>query len=225
MNSRFDDVLGLIDELVRSTNRSSQRIRRTSHTTYKASLHFLARWRGRLMRCSVLAPVIVVAVLAAAGSSGPRGRIGPGVPSKIQWLVQIEPFDLGQRMRDELPAEVVIELNDDRAAMGTGISLDTASIRITRCDSSGISLPPMSESKLDENPPFRWYDESIPYDFPEFHDSVSRTAGELRPKPRERGGYYLNAVGDGRKGRLVWMHTQVGNEPAWYGTKSARVVR
>ena len=125
----------------------------------------------------------------------------PARPHDQRLVVHVEPVDLGRRMRDELPAEVVIDLADE--------ALDATSLRVVRIDESG-------ELISDEPLPFRWYDGAIPYDFPEFQGSVSGTAGALRPTLSERGGYYLNAIGDGRKGRLVWMHTQSGSEPAWY---------
>lgn len=130
--------------------------------------------------------------------------VEPPKPRDQRMLVRVEPVDLGRRMRDELPAEVVIHHGDK--------VWDATSIRVVRVDESGKPLN-------DESLPFRWYDAAIPYDFPEFLDSVSRTVGALKPEPRERGGYYLNAMGDGRKGRLAWTHTQTGNEPAWYAVE------
>ena len=69
-----------------------------------------------------------------------------------------------------MPAEVVIEVGADEA-------LDTTTIRVLRVDDAGRPLLTESSGSL----PFRWYDAAIPYDFPEFNDSVSRTAGELQP--------------------------------------------
>jgi hypothetical protein len=120
-----------------------------------------------------------------------------------RWLIRVDPVEIGQRPRDELPAEADIEVGESE-------SLDLTTIRIVRADAEGRATDDAVAL------PFRWYDAAIPYDFPEFQDSVSRTAGKLQPQPRERGGYYLNAMGDGRKGRLSWMHTQVGQQPAWY---------
>ncbi len=125
-------------------------------------------------------------------------------PRDQRILVRVEPVELGRRTRDELPAEVVIDHGDK--------AWDATSIRVVHVDESGKPLN-------DEPLPFRWYDAAIPYDFPEFLDSVSRTVGALKPEPRERGGYYLNAMGDGHKGRLAWTHTQVGKQPAWYAVE------
>ena len=67
-------------------------------------------------------------------------------------------------MRDEIPAEVVIDLAEK--------ALDATSLRVVRVDESGKSVS-------DEPLPFRWYDGAIPYDFPEFQGSVSGTAGDV----------------------------------------------
>ncbi len=146
-----------------------------------------------MRRCLSAALLVVTCSLALAADSQP--------PRDQRLVVRVEPVDLGRRVRDELPAEVIIDHGDK--------AWDATSLRVIRVDESGKSL---GEASL----PFRWYDAAIPYDFPEFQNYASRSAGEMKPERRERGGYYLNAMGDGRKGRLVWMHTQLGNEPAWY---------
>jgi len=68
----------------------------------------------------------------------------------------------------------------------------------------------------DTERPFRWYDASIPYEFPEVVDDVSRTGGELRRKPKVRGGYFFNAIGEWKRGRLSWLHSQEGNTASFY---------
>ncbi len=120
-------------------------------------------------------------------------------------IVRVDPVDLGARSRDELPAEIAIE-------RGGNLALDPSTLRVVRVDEAGKPVD-------DEPLPLRWYDAAIPYQFPETQDSISRSKGKLKPKPSERGGYYLNAVGDGRAGRLVWMHTQTGKDAAWYAVE------
>jgi len=121
-------------------------------------------------------------------------------PSAAQrsWLVRVDPVEIGSRDRDERPAEFELDVGQDR--------LDVASLRIVRVEGDSTSDPL----------PLRWYDASIPDPFPEFQDSASRTEGRLEPKPRARGGYYLNPLGDGHRGRVVWLHTQVGQTAARY---------
>ena len=64
--------------------------------------------------------------------------------------------------------------------------------------------------------PFRWYDAAIPYDFPEFPSANSATRGQIIRRPRVRGGYFLQTLGDWEKGRLAWVHTQTGMKPSRY---------
>jgi hypothetical protein len=137
---------------------------------------------------------------------------------QLRVLVRVEPVDLAGRPRDEMPAEVAIDLAERLPELGRDRALDLRTLCVQRVDAQGRPAP-LDGTQDGETLPFRWYDDAIPYEFPEFNDSVSRTAGELRPQPRTRGGYYLNAVGDGRKGRLAWLHTQVGNEPSWYAVE------
>ncbi len=61
----------------------------------------------------------------------------------------------------------------------------------------------------------RWYDEAIPYEFPEFEDNVSGTNGQLRSITRPRFGYFYPCVGDWRRGRLAFAHCAAA-EPSWY---------
>ena len=152
----------------------------------------------------------VLSVVAACGAPS-------AAQPHVRLLVRVAPVDLARRQRDELPAEVVIDLAQQSEQFGHDRALDARTFRVRRADASGKQAPADSQGEdSPESLPFRWYDDAIPYEFPEFNDSVSRTAGELRTVPRIRGGYYLNAIGDGRKGRLAWLHTQIGKDPSWY---------
>jgi hypothetical protein len=134
--------------------------------------------------------------------------------SQRTWLVRVDPVDIGSRPRDERPAEIELDAGNDGR-------LDVSTLKIVRADDRGKPLSINGDSARDDSLPLRWYDAAIPYEFPEFNDSASRTAGKLEPERRVRAGYYLNALGDGRHGRLAWMHTQVGHETAWYRIDAA----
>src|SRR5205823_8460816 len=56
--------------------------------------------------------------------------------------------------------------------------------------------------------PFRWYDGSIPYEFPEFLGYASEHDGPFPRQARTRAGYFYNALGDWKEGHLAWVHTQ-----------------
>jgi FG-GAP-like repeat len=150
-------------------------------------------------------------LLSSVLNDAPEDESRPSPP--LRWLVRVDPIDLDRRAGDEMPAEVELDVGDERA-------IDVTTLRIVRVDQSGKALSSAAASNENESIPFRWYDASIPHDFPEFHDSVSRTSGVLLPAPRERGGDYLNAMGDCRKGRLAWLHSQVGNQAAWYSIEA-----
>src|SRR5262245_25216490 len=129
-------------------------------------------------------------------------------PAQRTWRVRIDPVDIGSRKIDERPAEFVIDVGDER--------LDVSTLRAVRINQHGEPAEVDGTSQQPASLPLRWYDAAIPYEFPELMHNASGTGGKLEPSPRTRGGYYLNAMGDGHRGRLVWMHTQRGRDPAWY---------
>jgi hypothetical protein len=65
--------------------------------------------------------------------------------------------------------------------------------------------------------PLRWYDDSVPYHFPECHQSVNNMDGKHHQyvTPPRRGDFY-NLSDKGRGGRLVWLNAQTENRPAHY---------
>ena len=131
-------------------------------------------------------------------------------------IVEVTPRDIGTRQQDELPAE--IEINAQRL-FHSAATIDVASLQVVRFDPrSGLPIRYAKDAygKSDADRPFRWYDAAIPYHFPEFADEVSRTGGKLPRTPIVRGGYYYNAIGDWKRGRLAWLHTQDGDEPSHY---------
>ena len=52
----------------------------------------------------------------------------PAKPSDVRWLVRVEPVELGQRTRDELPAEVMVEMGEDRLLDPTNPSVTLATL-------------------------------------------------------------------------------------------------
>ncbi|HTF25267.1 MAG TPA: VCBS repeat-containing protein [Candidatus Limnocylindria bacterium] len=133
-------------------------------------------------------------------------------------LVRVDPFQIGLRGSDEMPAEVVLDfsaLNGFGAASAANIS----SIQVMKFEPRAGEPEPYSNyayARSAYDRPFRWYDASIPYDFPEFYNTADRTNGEIQRKNRLRGGYFYSAMGDWRSGHLAWMHTQNHHEPSYY---------
>ncbi|MFN0051825.1 MAG: FG-GAP repeat domain-containing protein [Planctomycetales bacterium] len=102
---------------------------------------------------------------------------------------------------DERPAEFHLrsdQFDGDRR-------IDPSSLEIHRVD-------PRTGRDLPESLPFRWYDEAIPYDFPECEQNVHATDGlALVFTKYPRWGEFYNLEGDGAAGRLVWLHRQEGS--------------
>lgn len=95
-----------------------------------------------------------------------------------------------------------------------GTRLELASLEVAGWDpSAGVPCtPPLA---------LRWYDDAVPYSFPECEHYIHGTDGltqtfELRP----RWGDFYNLQGQGRGGRLVWIHTQHAEEIAHYRVRA-----
>lgn len=141
---------------------------------------------------------------ANSPAEGPSGETEPEAPRRLR--VRISPVDLGRRTRDEMPAEfrlVAADFARDRR-------FDLASLQVVRCDPDG-------DKDLSAPLPLRWYDDAVPYDFPECEQNVHATDGlHLTFVTRPRWGDFYNVLGDGAAGRLVWTHTQEGRQPSFY---------
>src|SRR5262249_57645965 len=96
------------------------------------------------------------------------------------------------------------------AALPAGRRIDLTSLAVVRW--AGAAGKALSEPL-----PLRWYDDAIPYDFPECEQNAHATDGvNLRFVARPRWGDFYNLLGEGTGGRLVWTHTQEGNRPSSY---------
>jgi hypothetical protein len=151
----------------------------------------------------------LVAVALLSVSSFAKDQPNAARPEGRQrLLVEIPPTDLRGpgRERDERPAEMRI----DAADFGRNQSIDLPSLTVVRFDRE-------TGKELSGPLPLRWYDDAIPYDFPECEQNVHATDGvHLTFVSRQRWGEFFNLVGDGRAGRLVWLHTQENDAPACY---------
>lgn len=135
-------------------------------------------------------------------------------------LVDVEAKKLRGRSSDELPAELVIDFEAELRKLGTKRIVDIASIQIIAHDPAtgrpkGASNYAYATSPFDRV--FRWYDDAIPYEFPEVNDAASRAADKKVWGTRIRGGDFYNVLGDWHKGRLVWLHAQTDEKPTSYG--------
>jgi len=121
-------------------------------------------------------------------------------------VVEVAAENLAGRERDERPAEMRLAAAD----FERGRRIDLASLEVVRCDR-------LTGKELSDPLPLRWYDDSIPYDFPECEQNAHATDGvNLTFVTHPRWGEFYNLLGEGVSGRLVWLHRQEKNESAAY---------
>jgi hypothetical protein len=156
------------------------------------------------------------AAVLGRNASGAAEWAGTGA---YRMLIQVDPFDLGSRLADQMPAEIVIDVDSDLKELGVKGAINVASMQVMKYDPRTGKPERYEQYAYARSPfdrPFRWYDASIPYDFPEFFNTPDRTNGEIQRTNRIRGGYFYTAMGDWRKGHLAWIHSQQGREPSYY---------
>lgn len=154
------------------------------------------------------------------GLATPPPAVPWSVPRQFRILTTVAPYPLQGRDRDELPAELEIDFQAQLKKLGESRRPDLGTVQVVAIDQqSGLPVDyrryAYGQSPADR--PYRWYDAAIPYDFPEFADAVSRSNGEIQRRPRVRGGYFFNALGDWQRGRLGWIHTQNSDQASLYG--------
>jgi hypothetical protein len=120
--------------------------------------------------------------------------------------VRVDPANLGNRPLDERPAMFHLAT----AEFAPGRRIDLTSLRVVHHD-------PRNRRDLSTPLPFRWYDDAIPYEFPECEINVHAGDGvSLRFVSRPRWGDFYSVLGDGLGGRFVWTHRQDGSAPSDY---------
>ena len=104
-------------------------------------------------------------------------------------------MDIGKRRRDERPAEFQLRAGD----FAFGRRIDLASLEVTRVNPE-TGQPQSGPLAL------RWYDDAIPYDFPECEQNIHATDGlHLSFVSHPRWGDFYNILGEGVSGRLAWV--------------------
>jgi len=165
----------------------------------------------------------LLAVLLACPLPRHRARAAQPVAwsgeAAYRLLVEVPPQDLGGRASDVMPAEVPIDGAGILSDLGVAGTVDVASLQVVRYDAASgqpISGSTLVDARSPFDCPFRWYDGSIPYRFPEFAGNIDQTHGVVRRTPVPRAGYFYNAIGDWKRGRLAWVHEQHGRAPSHY---------
>jgi hypothetical protein len=138
---------------------------------------------------------------------------------KYRLLVSVQPADLGPRSSDEMPTRIAIGPELLRSQLGANIKVDVASFEVERYDTkTGKPIPygKWAYARTDWELPYRWYDDSIPQDFPEVLGDVDQQTGALTYTPEKNWGYLYETVGEWEGGKLAWTHVQQENHPSYY---------
>ena len=138
---------------------------------------------------------------------------------KYRSLVRVEPRNIGARTRDEMPARIHISREDLRGIVGTTGKIDVASLQVGQYNpdtGQPIKYGKWFYAGTDWEVPYRWYDDSIPEDFPEVVGNINPGTGELKFVPQRNWGYLNETLGEWDGGNLAWTHTQQANKPSYY---------
>jgi FG-GAP-like repeat len=176
------------------------------------TMNFMPLVTGRYVLCGIALAVLAwiipqFALIIGDPQQGEAGEANPVVRSDRQQVrVRVDRAPVAGRPFDERPAEYRLIASDFAAYR----RIDPATLRVVRYD-------PHDGRELSEPLPFRWYDDSVPYDFPECEQNIHATDGlALRYIARPRRGELYNLRSEGAGGRLVWLHRQEAQQPAHY---------
>lgn len=143
-------------------------------------------------------------------------------PNDVPWrgegryrvLLEAPPMRLDGRTVDEAPAAAELDI-----AAATGRAIDVSSIQVMRFDPNTGQPEPYNDwapARSAHDRPYRWYDGAVPFEHPDVLRPLSRTENRPIVQLLPGVGHSYNPIGDGRSGRLAFMHTQRGSEPAYY---------
>ncbi len=153
---------------------------------------------GRRILCFLAVGLLWWAHVSARGGEEPA--------DVRRLVVVVPPADTGSRTHDEQPAEIRL----DAAQFQPGSRIDLATLLVVPCNAAGPEIigPPR---------PIRWYDDTVPYEFPEFEGYINQTDGLNLPHTKyARWGDFYTLGGDGASGRLTWLHRQEADRQSHY---------
>ncbi|MCA9078455.1 MAG: VCBS repeat-containing protein [Planctomycetaceae bacterium] len=163
---------------------------------------------------------VTLAVMSMAVAKADAADIPWAGKGMYRLLVEVGSDDQQTVERDERPAELQIDLVEQLSSIGVQRTPDLSTLQVIEHEAKS-GLPVDSDSYAyglsDFDLPFRWYDAAIAYEFPEMADAVSRTKGRIVRRPRTRGGYFYNVLGDWQRGRLVWLAKSRRGVTSTYG--------
>lgn len=134
-------------------------------------------------------------------------------------IVRVDPYDIGKRKSDEMPTRIHISATDVLPKATYDRRIDVGSFEVEQFDPATgdpISYGKWAYAHAAWEVPYRWYDDSIPEDFPEVVGNIDPDTGELKYVSEKNWGYLYETLGEWRGGHLAWNHTQRGSQPSFY---------
>lgn len=135
-------------------------------------------------------------------------------------LVKVDPVDINGRTSDEMPASFPVSFEELLVAHNISGQVDLSSLQVHKYDpttgtTEGFKAFDTAISEYDR--PCRFDDDVLPQDYP------SRV-GYASEYPNGRPGIYImkrkarlfNRAIDNKSGKVVWVHTQQGDQPSYY---------
>ncbi len=138
---------------------------------------------------------------------------------KHRILISVDPLSLNGRNSDEMPTRIHISAADVKGDSGALRRIDVGSIQVEQYNAStGEPIPygKWAYAHASWELPYRWYDDSIPEQFPEVVGDINPDTGELKYTPERNWGYLYETLGEWEAGNLAWTHTQIGNNTSYY---------
>lgn len=174
----------------------------------------------RFYLASFMLVALTFAVLTIKLHSAPNVRQPDWVSARrYRILVRVDPLNIASRKSDEMPTRIHISAADVNKQTGSSGLIDVASLQVEQYDpATGKAIPygKWAYAKTDWEVPYRWYDDTIPEDFPEVVGNINPDTGELKFTPERNWGYFYETLGDWKGGNLAWTHTQRGHNASYY---------
>ncbi len=174
---------------------------------------------GRATRGDFIRAAWQAAVKPAPAATRDRAAVRWTGQGAVRVLVELPRRELNSREQDEMPAEVKLDFPALLGKLGVRQLPDLTTLQVIEYDPATGEPREYGDYRYQRSPadrPFRWLDESVPYEFPEMIGNVIRSEGKIVYRPRTRGGYFLDVEGDWQRGRLTWSHTQRSGQPGHY---------
>ena len=170
-----------------------------------------------MTRTWISAIVVVLLLIGGLASAQPATQwSGAGT---IRLVVEVPPVDLKDRKDDTLVASYAIDLDKLLAERGMSGSADLSTHQVHQLDVAGkpVPFPTFDGARSEYDRPARFDDAALPEKFPA---SVVRAAqtkdGRSEVVIRVRKARLFNREILPKTGKIVWTHTQSGNQPTQY---------